>query len=469
MVCRVLRRVPMGDSLAVAGLLALAACGSKASESGHTPLPVVEYQDGGLLSAPKVVSVTFAGDLLASDLQTFGTTVTSSAWWNTVRSGACQPSGGSCVGDGSSASVAIPTAAATSYTDSAVVDPTPQQSTLQQWLTMALSTEQLPAPAPGSISNTVYVLYLPSTTTVTLDGVQSCQEGGFDGYHAWTKVGSQQVPYAVIVECAPVPPYDSNVPMTSLLQNTTLSASHEVLETASDPIPPSGFALDQTNTENWGWIDVTGGGELADMCVDFFGLNQDQTSDGIFTAQRIWSPSRAAANADPCVPVPPGEGYFNAAPRQSFFVLDVGESATFPVDAFSYQAMADWTVIAEDDSDPTTSYLSFSIAGGTQAQMQSGPTIQVNDRSTIEVTVTLTREPGQLDTGEADGLIVSFSGDPSAPTAAHFWPIAVMSTADAEDAGVPTGMARHSGQPASRRTPAWPRPIVRRRAARTPE
>jgi hypothetical protein len=458
------RRVPVGDSLAIAALLALGACGSKASGSGPTPLPAVEYLDGGLLTAPKIVSVTFAGDSLASDLQTFGETVTSSAWWNTVRSGDCEPSGGACVGDGTSAYVAISTAAARSYTDSAVAgDP----STLQQWLAMAISTGQLPAPGPGSISNTVYVLYFPPTTTVTLDGSQSCQEGGFDAYHAWMKVGSQQVPYAVIVECAPVAPYDPSVPVTTLLQNTTLSASHEILETSTDPIPPTGFALDPTNTENWGWIDVTGGGELADMCVDFFGLNQDQTSDGVFTAQRMWSISRAAANEDPCVPVPAGEMYFNAAPQQSFFVLDVGESATFAVDAFSYQAMDDWTLIAEDDSDPMTTYLSFSIAGGTQTQ--AGPTIQVNDHSTVEVTVTLVKEPGALETGEADGLIVSFSGDPAAPTAAHFWPIAVMSTADAVDAGIPAGNARHAGLPAARRTPAWPRPLVHRRAARTLE
>ena len=183
------------------------------------------------------------------------------------------------------------------------------------------------------------------------------------------------------------------------------------------------------------WLDVTGGGELADMCVDFLGLNQDHASDGDFTVQRIWSNSRAAAVQDPCVPVLTGAVYFNAAPRQSFFILPVGGSATFDVDAFSFAPTSNWTLIPQDWSDSTTTYLSFSIEGGTGTQ--AGPTIQVHDGAAVRVTVTLTQDPGSLDVGEADGALVSFLGDPSAPTAAHFWPFAVMSEADATDAGIP--------------------------------
>ena len=43
-----------------------------------------------------------------------------------------------------------------------------------------------------------------------------------------------------------------------------------------DPNPPTGYALDSTNPDNWGWIDVTGGGEAADMCVDHRSARQSR-------------------------------------------------------------------------------------------------------------------------------------------------------------------------------------------------
>lgn len=397
-----------------------------------------------MLATPNLVTVTFAGDTMRSDLESFGGSLLSSTWWNVARAGDCEAPGGPCVGVGAAASVAIATPAAAAYSDSAQGAP----STLQQWLATAISTGQLPAPDPGPISDTVYVLYLPQTTTVTLDGVESCAPNGFAGYHNWLQNGSQQVPYTVVDECAEEPA-DGGAGGATVLQNTTLTASHEVLEAATDPVPPTGYALDPSNVENWGWIDVTGGGELADMCVDLLGLNQDWATDGSFVVQRIWSIARAAAGVDPCVPVPAGTGYFNAAPRQSFFVIDVGGSATFEVDAFSYQPMADWWLTAFDGSDSMQTYLSFSIEGSEATS--AGPLLQVHSGSTVQATVTLTMDPGSLDTGEADGLIVSFTGDPAAPTAAHYWPIAVMSPADAQDAGVPLGARPHGVGRESRR------------------
>jgi hypothetical protein len=437
------RRRPRGLPLALT--VGVVACGSSGVRSGgHLALPQVVYQGGGLLAAPKIVSVTFSGDPLASELQAFGESVTSSAWWNAARTGYCVANGGTCVGDGSSAMVELTTAAEANYTDSVNGGP----STFQQWLGSALSSGQLPAQGPGAISNTVYVVYLPATTTITLDGVASCSAIGFGGYHStWMASGSQIIPYAVVDECEPITSPFPNVAANTLLQDMTLDASHEILEASTDPTPPTGFALDGTNPDNWGWIDVTGGGEAADMCSDLLGLNQDQTSDGSFTVQRIWSNSQALARIDPCNPAPAGDVYFNAAPTRAFFVLDVGASATFDVDAFSFGAVKDWTLLAQDWSDSTTTtYLTFSIEGGTQTQ--AGPSIQVNDGSTVHVTVTLTQDPGALDTGEADGAIVSVSGDPNSPTSGHIWPFAVMSTSDAMDAGISPGttVVHHAGR-----------------------
>jgi hypothetical protein len=410
-------------------------------------LPSVVYRGGGVVATPQIVTVTFAGDPLASDLATFGSSLVSSSWWEALQSD-CPA--GTCVGAGQATSVAIPTPAAATYTDSAGGN----GSTLQQWVSATLTAGGLPAPSGGAISNSVYVLYLPQTTTVSFDGAQSCSSAspnGYDGYHNSMSVGQQRVSYAVVVECPPQPPQFSNVAPTTLLESVTLSASHEIAEAVTDPLPVTGYALDDAHVENLPWIDVTGGGELGDLCVDLLGLNQDRSSQDGLSLQRIWSIPRSAAGLEPCNPVPSGDTSFNVAPRRAFFALDVGTSATFSVDAFSYRPMADWTLAAVDASGSTDTYLTFAIAGGKPTPM--GPAVQIHAGAAVEVTVTLAKDPSSLATRRADGLLVSFSGAPSTPSAAHFWPIAV--TTSAGDAGGGTGTMRRGGSTHRPHMLAW--------------
>jgi hypothetical protein len=411
--------------------LAVAACGSPVGQSGgHASLPLEVYNDGPLLTAPVVVTVTFEGDPMAAELESFGQSVASSAWWDAVRSGYCANGGATCVGDGPQGTmVELTTLAANRYTDS-----DQGGGTLQEWLTSAMTSGVLPMPD----SNTLYVLYFPSTTTISLDGVDSCVEDGFGGYHNSMMFGAQRVPYVAAIECEPIASPFPNIATLTALQNTTMTTSHEIAEASTDPVPPTGYTIDDTDPNNWGWIDVTGGGEAADMCVDFLSLNQDETSDGSFTVQRIWSNAQATSGLDPCNPLPPGgDVYFNAAPRQAFFIVAVGESVTFEVDAFASAPMGDWTLTAQDWSDSAATYLSFAIGDGVGTD--AGPQIQVHDGSQVQVTVTLLQDPGSLDTGEADGSLISFSGNAEGPLAGHFWPIAVMSPADAADAGIAPG------------------------------
>jgi hypothetical protein len=369
---------------------------------------------------------------MAADLEAFGASVASSSWWDTVRTGYCAVGGSPCVGDGpTGTSVRITTAAASSYTDSFSHGGT---SSIQDWIGSAIARGVLPRPDSGPISNTVYLLYFPKTTTITADTYTSCAPSGFDGYHSSMPYGSTVVSYGIVVECDPVPRGDSTVTPPTLLQNTTVTASHEILEIATDPDGYTSYALDPSNLNNRGWIDALGA-EAGDMCIDPFVLNQDQTSDGRFTVQRTWSISQAAAGVDPCVPVPTGEVYFNAAPARSFFVLDVGQSVTFEVDAFSTGPMSDWILGAQDWSYPAPApYLSFSITGGQTTD--AGPVIRVNNGSKVQVTATLVRDPGALPGNEANGSIISVSYALSHAATAHFWSLAVMTHADAADAGI---------------------------------
>jgi hypothetical protein len=409
---------------------------SFAGEAAHVPLPVIPYGGGPLLSAAQIVTVTFAGDPMATALEAFGASVGSSAWWDTVRAGYCDASGANCVGDGpAGTSVEIGSAPAPSYTDSTQMGP----STVQDWLSKAIGSALLPPPGSNPTSNTLYVLYFPKSTRITLDGYESCVDtgNGFDGYHWAMAYGQTVVPYAVVVECAPQPTAARSIPIDSLLQSTTLTASHEILEAATDPTQYAGYVLDDSDPNNWGWIATTGGGEVGDLCVDFFGLNQDHAIEGPFTVQRSWSNARAAAGLDPCVPAPAEGIYFNAAPTRSFFALDVGESTTFEVDAFSSGALPDWDVTAFDESLAPAPYLSFSIVGGQDTD--AGPIIRVNNGSKIQVTMTLLDDPGSLMQQEADGWLASYGSTAGSEVAAHFWPFSVITRAAAAAAGIDAG------------------------------
>lgn len=383
------------------------------------PFPPVTYQGGTLIAAPKVVTLTFPGDALATQFGQIGASLTSSTYWDTVRAGYC--GNGVCIGDGpAGTAVALTAAPAHTYTDSTQGKP----ATIQTFIAGLITAGEVPAPD----ANTIYALYVPASTTVTLDGSKSCQD--FDGYHNSLMMGGKEVFYAIINECAA----PQMAPPITLLQNTTITTSHEIIETASDGSSLNfSFYLDLNDQASFGWNDVQGG-EIGDLCVDPFGLAQDETTEGGFTVQRIWSATNAAAGKNPCVPVPAGEVYFNAFSRVSAVVVGVGQSATIEVDALADGPMSAWTVIPQDWTDPSTQYLSFSIEGGTNTD--AGPELQMQSGDKMQLTVTLLADPGNTVNGEADAVMVSANGNQQTATAAHWWPFIVLTPAEATAGGV---------------------------------
>jgi hypothetical protein len=380
------------------------------------------------------VTITFPGDSNATSLQTFGATVTNNAWWNTIRAGYCEPGTSTCISDGpAGTSVALKTAPAASYTDSAQGG----ASSLQTYIAGLIAGGEIAQPD----AQTILTFYFPASTTVTLDGAASCQV--FGGYHNSMTVGGVQFAYAVVDECAP----PSSGPKLTLLQETTFASSHEIVEAATDPFQSMntqtgglvlGFYLNLNDPNDLSFIpwNNIGGGEAADMCVDFIGLGQDEATEGGFTVQRIWNNAAAATGGDPCVPASTAI-YFNAAPEQWLQTVPIGSSATFNAIAFSSAAMADWFVFGGDlnatqtDANP---YLTITVNGGKIATVKNG--------DTITVSVTLNQDPGTIanyaTAGGATGLLLSSNTDPSAsnPTEAHVWPFLVVSPGSAADAGL---------------------------------
>jgi hypothetical protein len=377
----------------------------------HGPLPQVTYQGGGVLHDPEVVTVTFPGDALAKQLEQFGDGITQTCWWDTIRAGYCEGGGTNCVGRGTVPAkphVEMTTAPAASYTDTAMGG----ASTMATYVQQQVSSGAFPAPD----ANTIYVLYFPSSTSISLDGQVSCQT--FGGYHNSVSVtppgGSNTVvSYAVIPRCQ------------NSIDYLTFATSHELSEASTDPHVGQnqiGYYLPMNNLDDVAW-NLLGGGEIGDLCVDLTGLNQDRTKAAgpngtSWTVQRMWSNANAAAGLDPCVPMASSETYFNMAPPAGMgtIQLAVGATATYTATAFS--------------SGPTNPWL---IEGQDLAQLQGqSPVVQVGlsantakNGDQITVTVKLLSTPPMLGGGFAGMpyLLISAVGQ-NGPI--HYWPALIV-------------------------------------------
>jgi hypothetical protein len=265
----------------------------------HAPFPAVPYGGGRLITAPEIVTVTWPGFAYASQVETFGDQITQSCWWDAVRESYCG-SGSNCIQRGTVPAkphARLTSAAPSSFTDSSQGG----GSTIQTFIQQQVASGALPAPD----KNTLYVLYIPSSTAISLDGQAMCQSVG--GWHNITTVtppgGSPTaVPYAIVGDCSAFPGFGSEP------GEMTYSASHEISEAVTDTdvggMP--GYYLSMASQDSIPW-QIFGGGEIGDLCVDqigtiYGGTPTDRDSvmlpGGSFTVQRIWSAKAAAAGGD---------------------------------------------------------------------------------------------------------------------------------------------------------------------------
>jgi hypothetical protein len=253
------------------------------------PSPPQVISLGGPVIAPYIVPITYPGDPFVAQIEAFTAGLGATTFWSTVTSEYG-------VGPATSAPpVHIQTAAPATIDDSAI----------QQFIQSNVGTT-LPAAKPGII----YAFFYPASTTVTWNGAASCAQN--EGYH-WDLAlsGGTNVSYVVVPRC------DSAVgaPGVSGIDATTLVASHEYVEAATDPFPtlaPAYGALDADHTI-WGVMENV---ELGDLCTWATGVAIKPPGFD-FTVQRIWSNASITAGHDPCVPAlaPAASPYFNSVPE----------------------------------------------------------------------------------------------------------------------------------------------------------
>jgi hypothetical protein len=354
----------------------------EANDAPPTPLPLLVDLGGPKLTAPRVVTVSFTRDdaTLVPFLQGFDDAVTTTAWWDAVASeyGVGHGSGGG--------HVVLPMTAASGYTDSVHGG----DSSVRQLIQAAVSDGTLPAPD----AQTLYVLYFPAGTILRLDGISACAPPGTTGWHDTVSVtvgdagASVDVAYAVLPRCASDP------------GAMTQAASHEIVESATDPSPENAPAIQMTDPA---WLAF--GPEVADVCVAT-DTNLSTTDSG-YVLQRSWSNASARGGHDPCVPRPAGSVYFNMAPAMGAeeLTLGVGETATFALYALADGDAGSWQLQALATNGSTSVALSLD-----RTTVQAG--------ETALLTVTLQSQP-TLGPTELYGVVSQTTSD------THLWPMLI--------------------------------------------
>jgi hypothetical protein len=140
-----------------------------------------------------------------------------------------------------------------------LIDDSEIQKQLQTWI-----ASQPGFPPPNA--NSLYFIYFPPGTTITLGPDSSCQT--FGGYH---DAINGNIFYAVEPFCL------SGAGSLSQLDFFTLTSSHELCEAITDPVPGQG----------WYWFrDKTHQGEIGDICES--APNAEERM-GSYMVQREWS------------------------------------------------------------------------------------------------------------------------------------------------------------------------------------
>ncbi len=434
------------------------------TEAQHAPLPTMAEFGGPIVASPYIVTFTFQDTPNAAAIASFGATLASTPWFLQVTKDYCGPNGGACITAGPPGTwVQIASNGGASYFDSNGFDAgagsgTDLNAFINQQIAAAVAAKQIPAPD----ANAIYMFYFPSTSTITGNLVgTSCS--GYGGYHEVQTYSDGKTPiyYAILPDCAAGTSYE--------LPSVTVAASHELVEATTDPEPnvDTAWYLDLTNVpdaavtpaqfRNDPWISF-GYGEIGDNCEN----TSYDTLDGGNVVQRIWSASAAAQGHDPCVPVPPGEVYFNASSDKAIYVANVGDSFMVDVSPFSDGPRTSWQLDAVDRT-PTgattadggmLTYLQLEWMGGTTRSDGISSLTCVNDGSQAKLKVTLLADPAadltlqqSQEWPEAIGDIISVDASQTQPTIPGYqtviqsWPFGVVTPATAAMVGIPSGGA----------------------------
>lgn len=302
---------------------------------------------GGVLKNPDIVTVTWTVDPDLATYESFGDQIGASKYWAT-------------------ATAEYGIGAATSGKANHVEIATPPPAMLADADIMALVMNGATSPGtwPVPTANSIYTLYVPPQTSVILQGSDACSQG-IGGYHGNVAVGSFNVAYAVVLECSQLSGPGG------VVAETTQSASHEIIEAATDPNPmgsPAWYGFDDSAHMSWDVFQQFQD-EIGDACELYFdSFYTDTEATFPFSIQRMWSNKSAAAGHAPCVPTT-GAPYYNTTLLEpenitvdaSMYGLGghfatkgvrilPGQTKTFAIGFYSDAALPPWNIAAYEDN-----------------------------------------------------------------------------------------------------------------------
>jgi len=358
-------------------------------EGAHGAFPQAVNAGGPVLAAPNVVPVFFSGDGLESDLEDLLSQLPASAYWGALRN-------------------AYPLVGPITIASSVVLtDTPPTMASIDDVADFIAGKLSASDPAwPPTTPNNIYVMYYPSTTTLTLGSSVGCD--GFAGYHSsWHTTSNATFVFAAISRC----------PMLNTLDVATQNSTHEIVEATTDPLFGATPAYVTVDSDHIIWTQYPGD-ELADLCEDE--ALSYQRLIGTYLTARFWSNPSAMAGHDPCAPAI-AAAYYNSVPVTTDTVslmlsgqsvntkgvtVPLGQSATIDVQLFSDAPTTPWTVQAQD-----ASYL---FGGATELTFTWDQT-SGNNGDTLHLTIT------RVNDGASGGTeFVIYSTQSSSSSHAYF-------------------------------------------------
>ncbi len=385
---------PPGDSgvsVADAGVPVVDS-GTPATVTPPSAFPTVVNSGGVVVASPKVKPIFFTNYPQRPELERFHQAYARSSHW------------AGAVGEyGVGPMTLLPSVTRTDAAPSQLSD-----AQIQDWIRANLGEGQLLGAADP---DTVYVLYFPETTTISLDSDQSCQS--FGGYHneVATFGGTTKVGYAVIPNCGDDELY--------------LVADHEMVEWATDRYPFTAPAY-QSLVPEFAAFGLFAGSENSDICTFLEGIQSNALglstsgytpADLGFRVQRHFSNVASKAGHFPCAPnynetflvgIPQLTERANLGARGATKVMGTSNGAgEISVKIHSDKAVFEpWRIFA--------TALSFS---GGQARMKvTLDKSRVLPGDEIKLTISASRE------SQAGIMLITTAPD---GTAAHSWPILV--------------------------------------------
>jgi hypothetical protein len=305
------------------------------------PAPLQIVSAGGpVLTSPKIIPIIFDGDTRQAALEQFMSDLVSSNYWSTVT-------GEYGVGPLTAGTTIVAPASELPTAPIDYVD-------VDSYITSHLAAGDGGASSWGSFDpNAIYTIFYPQSV-VLRDGTlgTSCQD--FSGYHSETSASPHAV-YAVIAACPMFAEF-------GITDGVTIAASHEWVESATDPHHATNPAFGFTDPNHAEWMLYTGLAEVGDVCV-LDSTAYTALSGTSHVISRTWSNEAAMSGHNPCVPedtstyfiarpvftdtVPIATGYPGWAHTQGIQVK-LGDTKTVEVDLMSDGPRSAWDVSAYD-------------------------------------------------------------------------------------------------------------------------